>query len=144
MRMPAPFSNMPLALWVPGIAESGWIRSNRAGWETAAGQGCERYLALDGPTVQPGQPPRYCNEFYGVTCCSGNGSSVDCMFNHALTIVALPLSQINGSLNDPQVFGSIQALESCGLQVASAPDINRSLCIIPWSSCQDRVSRFHC
>eukprot|EP00775_Hariotina_reticulata_P008472 gene8472-8655_t len=100
-----------------GDAEAGWVSSNRAGWAAALEQGCEAYLDLNSPTAQPEQPPRYCREFYGVKCCSGTDSSQVCFFNHALTGVSLPLSHINGSLNDPRVFGAVKTLDSCGLQV---------------------------
>jgi hypothetical protein len=66
-----------------GWTGPGWTNWSRDGWEEASKQGCEAYLglqetpgALAGNATAAGdvQPPRYCDEFHGVECCSSGSS----------------------------------------------------------------------
>jgi hypothetical protein len=94
------------------------------------------------------QPPRYCDEFHGVECCSSgsnsrvslsnsrtrtgaaaadardanntvNSTASTCFYEHVLTAVALRVNHMNGSLQDAALMDAIFKLEACGLEVSA-------------------------
>eukprot|EP00879_Flechtneria_rotunda_P020509 GHRR01021579.1.p1 GENE.GHRR01021579.1~~GHRR01021579.1.p1 ORF type:complete len:391 (+),score=106.28 GHRR01021579.1:867-2039(+) len=111
-----------------GDAGPGWTLPSRAGWEVAAASGCDAYLNLtnvqDLTASALHVPPRYCQEFYGITCCrnatsnsSRDGSEQQCAVEHAVTELSLKVNHVNGSINDPQLMQILLLLGECGLQV---------------------------